>query len=491
MDNKTPTGKEVNENNEIEVTEGTARAHLNGANGHDASKSNNPAEVAPDIQDEIEKLSHLSLAKYGLVRKETAKRLNMTLAELDPAVKRARHKRLTEEDGFARDDNGIIKNEANVLLALDKLDVDLSYNEFTGKFRIHGLSEFGPDLDDGALDELYLTIERDYGLKLTDRDFSRIVEVNGRRSRFHPVKDYFSSLKWDGVERLDAWLVTYFGAEDTPLNRAIGRLTLVAAVRRIRKPGVKFDTMLVLEGPQGAGKSHGVKTLCPNESWFTDSVTLHNTSKEVMELTAGKWIVEIGELAGMRKAAAESLKSMLSRQTDEARKPYARYREEQPRQSIFIGTTNEENYLIDDTGNRRFLPVRVGGINIEALKRDRDQLWAEAAEAETRGERTYLTRELTKLAEAAQRERELTDEWEEPIAEYLTRPLQDMRVTGIQVAFESDLRRDQGTFSIADQRRVAKCLKKLGWARAEKSNGKWYWRPVEEKKPESAIDGLF
>jgi predicted P-loop ATPase len=486
MDNKTSPEQEVNGNNENEVTDCAAGTHLNGANGH-AHQS----DEGPDTQEEIEQLSRLSLAKYGILRKATAKRLGMTLAELDPAVKRARNKRLTEEDGFARDDNGIIKNEANVLLALDKLGVELSYNEFTGKFKIEGLTGYGPDLDDGALDELYLTVEREYGLKLTDRDFSRIIEVNGRRRGFHPVQDYLKGLKWDGVARLSTWLTVYFGAEDTTLNRAIGRLTLVAAVRRIRKPGVKFDTMLVLEGIQGAGKSHGVKTLCPNESWFTDSVTLHNTIKEVMELTAGKWIVEIGELAGMRKAAAESLKSMLSRQTDEARKPYARYREEQPRQSIFIGTTNEEHYLIDDTGNRRFLPVKTGVIDIAALKRDRDQLWAEAVEAEAENEVTYLSRSMIALAEEAQRDRELTDEWEGPISEYLTRPLQEMRVTGFEVATESALAIEKGRIDSTVQKRISRCLKRLKWKRAEKSNGKWYWRPIEVKKEVSAIDGLF
>ncbi|HEY2230547.1 MAG TPA: virulence-associated E family protein, partial [Xanthobacteraceae bacterium] len=201
---------------------------------------------------------------------------------------------------------------------------------------------------------------------------------------FDPVMEYIDSLVWDGTQRLGIWLSYYLGAEDTPLNREIGKLVLVAAIRRARKPGTKFDHMLVLEGPEGRMKSTVILVLAGEDN-FSDQTILGQRDKEQQELVAGVWLYEIPELAGMPKAEIEKVKAFITRTHDRARGAYERHRVDTPRRCIFIGTTNEDTYLRSQTGNRRFWPIKVGSIDIEALREDRDQLWAEAAKVEATG----------------------------------------------------------------------------------------------------------
>ena len=441
------------------------------ANGHDPE---------PDISQEIERLSRLNPLDYAIARKAEAKRLGLLLPMLDMAVQRVRGKLASEADGFQRNEETgeLLRNEYNMLLAFKKLGVQLAFNEFTGRFHIGGLKGFGPLLDDGALDELFLTVAREYDLKLAERDFDRIVRAKGRRKRFHPVRMYLSDLQWDGIDRIGEWLHAYFGAENTKLNRAIGRIMLIAAVRRVRQPGCKFDTMLVLEGKQGAGKSRSLRALCPDPDWFTDSVTLHNSIKENMELTGGKWIVEIGELVGLGKATAGALKSTLSRQTDSARKAYGREPTDQHRQCVYIGTTNEENYLTDDTGNRRFLPVKIKQVDVDGIARDRDQLWAEAAYYEAQGEAIFLPPKLMEEAKAAQRKRGDRDEWEWPIAKHL---VTQERTTILEVA-SGALQMEKARFDSRAEKQISRCMKKLGWKMTDRSHGKRYWTHPDIQK---------
>ena len=137
------------------------------------------------------------------------------------------------------------------------------------------------------------------GLESSDSYFLAVLEHLGRQNAFHPVRDYLNGLEWDGIERLDTWLSAFLDAQDTELNRAYGRKTLIGAVRRIREPGCKHDTCLVLQGPQGKGKSSAIAALCPSPDWFTDSLGIGDEQKQVIEVTTGKWLVELAELAGM------------------------------------------------------------------------------------------------------------------------------------------------------------------------------------------------
>jgi predicted P-loop ATPase len=196
---------------------------------------------------------------------------------------------------------------------------------------------------------------------------------------------------------------------------------LVAAVRRVRQPGAKYDEMLILESGQGTEKSGGLRVLAVDDDWFADDLPLGCDTKRFIEATAGKWIVEAGELKGMSRTDVASLKSCLSRQIDEARMSYDRKQTVNARQFIIIGTTNEtDGYLRDPTGNRRFWPVRIERIDIDTLRRDRDQLWAEASLAEAAGESIRLD---PTLWEEATREQEAREAEDDPLVPVLDRVL--------------------------------------------------------------------
>src|SRR5262249_47016077 len=212
---------------------------------------------------------------------------------------------------------------------------------------------------------------------------------------FHPVRDYLDGLQWDGVPRIDRWLITYAGAEDSKYTRAVSALFLIAGVRRVRQPCCKFDEMMILEQPtQGTEKSSALAVLAVREEWFTDDLPLNVEGKRVIEALRGKWIVEAAELSGMKKADIAHLNALLSRRRDTARMAYGRLPLEMPRQCIIAGTTNKSEYLRDTTGNRRYWPVLIVQFDLAALRRDLDQLWAEAAVREAKGESIRLAREL-------------------------------------------------------------------------------------------------
>jgi predicted P-loop ATPase len=210
-------------------------------------------------------------------------------------------------------------------------------------------------------------------------------------------------------------LIDYLGAEDTPLNRAIGRKMLTAAVRRVRCPGCKFDCVVVLEDKQGTGKSSALRILAGEEN-FSDQPILHLDTRAQQEACEGVWIFELSELAGLRRTEVETVKSFLSKTEDNVRPAYGRFRVDQPRRCIFVGTTNDSEYLRDATGNRRFWPVKTGTILLEKLRADRDQLWAEAAAAEKQGEPLTIPEHLYAAAAEQQEQRLMKDPWEEVLA---------------------------------------------------------------------------
>ena len=311
---------------------------------------------------------------------------------------------------FAIDKNGkpyVTQNSMRV--ALLKMGVALSYDQFADRVLVDGLKDFGPTLDDAAMTRLRLSVETRFHFLPSKEMFYDIVADVARRNKFHPVRGYLDGLQWDGVPRIDRWLITYAGAKKDGYVRAVGALTLIAAVRRVRQPGCKFDELPVLESPQGLNKSSALRVMAVHEDWFSDDLPLNASGKETIEQTRGKWLIECAELGGMRRAEIDRVKALLSRQTDRGRLAYDRITSEVPRQCIFIGTTNDTEYLKDTTGNRRFWPVKVGRVDIEALKRDRDQLWAEAAAREVQGECIRLAEELWPVAAVHQAQRTTTD----------------------------------------------------------------------------------
>lgn len=373
---------------------------------------------------------------------------------------------------FEKSDKGVlVPSQANVRRALLKLGISLSYNEFADKLLIAGLDGYAkPFLTDGVVKQLWLKIDSVFGFRPGFDFFTTVVEVVARENAFHPVRDYLASLTWDGTPRLDRWLTTYGGAEDSDFVRAAGALVLIAAVRRVRQPGCKFDEMLVLEGPQGTGKSSALEALAGNKDWFTDDLPLNADTKRQIEALAGRWIVEAGELKGMRKGDVESLKSFLSRQCDSARVAYGRIPNDYHRQCVIVGTTNSEKYLKDETGNRRFWPVRVAAFDRDALSRDRDQLWAEAAAREARGESIRLDPKLYGSAAAAQEVR-LEDH---PFYEALDAYLGDPAIVG-KLPSEAVWcllgKRSVGDRTQDDLTKLGAVMRRLGWERKRKRVG--------------------
>lgn len=261
--------------------------------------------------------------------------------------------------------------------------------------------EYWEDSDDAELRYFMETnYQIDNKMKLEDEILSTAM-----RNSFHKVRDYLKSLTWDGTERIEKLFIDYLGAEDTEYTRAVTRKTLVAAVGRVMKPGLKFDNMLVLQGRQGIGKSMILKKL--GKQWFSDSLDAMQ-GKEAYEQLRGCWIIEIGELAALNKSEVEATKKFISKQTDTYRVAYGRRTQDFPRQCIFIGTTNEATFLKDRTGNRRFWPIRVGieepvghpwDLDFEDIV---DQIWAEALEYWKRGESVWLGGAMERTAEKIQ-----------------------------------------------------------------------------------------
>lgn len=303
----------------------------------------------------------------------------------------------------------IPNSQHNIREALRALGVSVRHDIFQDRMLISGLGGVGSVLDDRAMERLWLEIDEQFLFRPSKDFFWTFMSDFARQHGFHPVRDYLDALQWDRTPRLDRWLSTYGGADDSAYVGAIGALALIAAVRRVRRPGCKFDEMLVLESAQGTNKSSALATLAVSEEWFSDDLPLNQDTQRVIERTAGRWIVEAAELAGMRKTDIEHLKAFLSRRVDRARPAYGRMSMEVSRQFVVIGTTNNDRYLRDGTGNRRFWPVKVSQFDLEALARDRDQLWAEAAAREAAGESIRLEPALYGDAAAEQEKREIEE----------------------------------------------------------------------------------
>jgi hypothetical protein len=303
----------------------------------------------------------------------------------------------------------------NVAALVHYMGAKIKHNEFTGDDEIENFAPFR-DVDDACLNKLW-AFARAQGLKIAFDMFVRYVEVLARQNPYHPIRDYLASLKWDGIPRVDTWLSLYAGAENTDLHRGYARATLIGAVHRVLQPGYKHDTALVLEGIQGSGKSSLIAAL--GGEWYGDSLTLGLDPKETIEQTRAQWIVELPELSGMQARDIERIKKQISCQVDRARMSYGRKTGKWPRQFVLIGSTNDRQYLRDRTGNRRFMCVATGTIDVAGLLRSRDQLWAEAYARAKKGESNVLPAELWAEASMAQEKRLVSDPVEEVVMSLL------------------------------------------------------------------------
>ena len=301
------------------------------------------------------------------------------------------------------------------------------------------------------------------------------VQTVAKDRTFHPVREYLDSLKWDAQPRAAIWLSVYLGVEESAYSKAVGERYLIQAVARILKPGCKADCCIILEGPQGTKKSSALRALA--EPWFTDEIA-DLGSKDAAMQTRDIWLIEIAELDSMSRAEVGRIKAFMSRAVDRFRPPYGKRLIDSPRQCVFAGSVNLDAYLRDETGARRFWPVKCGRIEVDAIVRDRNQLWAEAVHLFRQGRSWWLdSAELTEAAEQEQADRYEGDPWDEVIRPWLENPkpgydgdgheVGPFTATGQDISISDVLYHAIGKrkehWTQPDKNRVGRCLRAAGW----------------------------
>jgi predicted P-loop ATPase len=298
------------------------------------------------------------------------------------------------------------------------------------------------------------------------------VQSYARDHAYHPLREYLEALTWDGVPRLDTWLSYWLGAEQTAYTQAIGRMFPISMVARIFEPGCKADHMMVLEGQQGELKSTACSII--GGRWFSDSLPDVTAGKDACQHLRGKWLIEVAEMHAMNKAETTLLKSFISRTTERYRPSYGRLEVIEPRQCVFIGTTNKDGYLRDETGGRRFWPVKTGCVDLVSLEENRDQLFAEAVYnyrcgTPWRPDKSFEREHIQPEQEA----RYEGDVWEQPVVDYL-RTITAATVGAVAI---NAVGLKQERIGTADQRRIVAIMTAAGWRRSKKRGnaGERYW----------------
>lgn len=305
-------------------------------------------------------------------------------------------------------------------------------------------------------------------------------DVVSRHNPVHPVREYLSRLQWDGTVRINSWLMDYLGADQAHGGDCrrylglVGSWWLIGAVARVMRPGCRFDNVLIFEGRQGAFKSTALRIM--GGDWFLDTPIVIG-DKDAYQMLRGKWIIELAELDSFNKAESTKAKAFFSSPVDSYRPSYGRRSVDVPRQCVFCGTTNEEAYLRDSTGNRRYWPVYARCIKPDELRRDRDQLWAEAYYRWSQGESYWPEDEHREVFDAQQRLRLIEDPWESVIGLWLAQPEIEIQVDSEGITTHQVLKDcidvDPAKMDErAMQMRVAKVLKNLGLSRRESKVGR-------------------
>lgn len=381
---------------------------------------------------------------------------------------------------------GLIAHPFNVALILGndkRWDGVIAYDSFSSKICKMRTPPYGGNSGDWTdLDDVRVTLwlADVYGLRVKSAIVLEAVNAVAHDNAFHPVREYLDSLVWDGTPRLEHWLQAHLGVPDSDYTRKVAKRWPLSAVARVFLPGCKADSVLILEGIQGAGKSTSMSVL--GGEWFMDT-PFSLGDKDGYQAIRGKWIVELGELDAFNKAESTRAKQFFSASVDTYRESYGRRVHDVPRQCVFVGTTNQDEYLKDDTGNRRYWPVTCTKVDLDGLRANRDQLWAEAVMCYRAGHPWWVERDEAEVFAAEQDQRYQADMWEEPIIDYLATKHIGDSVTGANI-LEHALNIDPSHWDKPAQMRVGKIMHRLKWPRRRKGSGPGGTRPYVYMKPD-------
>ena len=388
------------------------------------------------------------------------------ITETDPVVSEGMHLFEDRKGNIMHRKN--LFNVNHVLTRDQKYQGKIQYDEFSDTVLV-----YGQPVMDTMCTQIAIDLSHRYpGLDVPSSLVYEAVIRVAREHAIHPVRDYLDGLEWDGVERVSRLFLHYFSAVHQNQNEArliedIATCFLVSCVARVMKPGCKVDTTPIVYGGQGMGKSTAFRVLA-GEKWFSDT-PLPLGHKDSYQQLPGVWIYELAELDSFRNAESTQIKAMLSSQEDKYRPSYGRVRVNVPRQTVFVGTTNAEEFLSDETGSRRFWPIEAGKVQMEHLYRDRDQLWAEAVHLYQSGREWWLDYEQARdLAAMSDRFRQV-DPWEDEILQWL----QSYALVITTRAILTDaLGVPKDRVRRSDEIRVAKIMRSIGYSKTrERANG--------------------
>lgn len=346
----------------------------------------------------------------------------------------------------------------------------------------------GEPVTDAFVTQLTTGIGRTYKLRVkTAMFYEQLYSVARMNWSVNPLKDYLDGLAWDGIPRLKELLITSVGAPDTRLNRTVGTKFAISAVARALQPGCKVDTMMIFSGGQGTFKSTWFRDLF-GEQFFTDT-RFNLEDKDALMGLQGVWGWEIAELSSITGKSAEKVKAHLSSQVDRFRRPYGKIHETVPRSTVFVGTTNQQHFLADETGSRRFWVVRIGRIDLDWLRENRDQIWAEAVDRFLQGETWWLDPEEEDLMIESRSEHEVEDDpWVETFLEYACKyvrtPGANLRGATISEMLQamniSKASGDPFKVTRAHTMKASDTLKAAGWSKTRcriDGDRRWRWLP--------------